>query len=860
MAELGSPHTSARARAELTGRLTEWRELDYGLGDPLDGELVLAATTALAAMSLEAARAEELLLVLRWIEERLHDSSGAGDADLALSLAQGWKAVLATPGGTALSHEERLSALRSALSAAAFISAEERRDGFGCALARLAREELLALGRSEEARELLAAELARFPADLEVRPFLLCQLADDARIAQDWPMAQRALEEAEASAELLSREFPGRETALVRRWAAGARCRLELALGLIDRAAEAYAAEQLARREGASDVDSTIAVLFDGSSLALAAARPELLERTRSELAGALADEEFLRDVPAVRAQLWTRLELLTVLRQAARAAPFDLAPLELAGQDPELDPAHAASVDLVLLAYALTNPDLHPFAQRSLARLKARTGSPLPPEVQEGSVAGEVLMALRSGARGAELDRLERELAPALEGWARRRATGPVRSGGLGYLTYRSRRMLLAARLELDLAREDERAEERAIDHFLPVQELGSLARVLGATSGSVSSIRQELLSGRRAVLLYLPGFSELHVFLIERERVTHERVPWSYEFEAVPVELARLLVTSPARLTSSERAERLRALADGFGLLGQRLLPAALHERLAPLDELYVVDSGLLWDLPLEALPLGGHPLGQELALAYLPSVPVGLELERRARVDSRPRPFAGLLVTTPTLSESARRGRSYLVPFELEEAQRRALGASRRDFRTLENGAATLSGLRAALEKDKPSFLDLLAHGVHDPRLELGAGLALAPEFEGDDGLVWLEELAALNFVGPPLVALATCQSARGPRRVGDDGLALLSGVFFSAGTRCLLQSAQALALEPTIELLAQVTSVVAEGGSPAGALRDARRKLADQDEWADPFYWAPLRVVGLGFAPLHPLPPR
>jgi CHAT domain-containing protein len=147
-----------------------------------------------------------------------------------------------------------------------------------------------------------------------------------------------------------------------------------------------------------------------------------------------------------------------------------------------------------------------------------------------------------------------------------------------------------------------------------------------------------------------------------------------------------------------------------------------------------------------------------------------------------------------------------------------------------------------------------LHFLVHGAVDHERELPGALALAPDGASDDGLLWCEELFALELRSPPLVLLSSCGSARGQRRMGDDGLAQLGGAVLSKGARCTVEARADIALRSTLQLMETFSGAVAEGASPARAMLTARRALVADGDLSRPFHAYALRVVGLGFEPI------
>lgn len=845
-ARLEALHDPARARQaldELRSELETWRARDCGLGEPLDADLALASVLATSAFVADPEQAAELHLLLEGIRA-LVPADQAPDPALALALAHGWL-VLADPRVTGPALDDPCEPLGFALRAARGIASADGRDGLGCRLALAWYECLSNAGRGAAAMEGLGEALAWFEGDLELRPYLLCRLADARRVQGDWRAWSDLLAAERAAAQLASRsEVPP----ILLRTLASTRCQLELACGLLDQAAETLELARAAVDAGADDAASRLALLLDESALALASAQRVPLEGAIQALAGRQDDEELFGENPGARAMVRARLALLedmhadvaALAREATPAQRADdaaSAALERALADPALDAAHRAELALRLVLRA-QRADLA-LAEKRLALLPA---SGLAPEQAAALDAARARQA-RLGGASSEVLRVHRSrLAAHFEHYAAARLAGPAREGGFGFQAWRQRRLLLGERIALELALEEgEAGIEAALALVLEEQALGSMARLLAAEPGSPKRLRAELCGAQNGLLVYAPALEGLHLFVLDGRGSRHAYLPWMHEFEPGPRALLARLETSPDPLTPEARRESQAAIEGLASELAARLLPQVARDALAGWEGVYVCGLDLAGGIPVECLPLDGRPLGLRLNVASLPSLPVGLALARRAREAPERTELELLLLAAPEHDPS------FGAPIPLARDQEAALAAGYRRRTVLRGGDASLAGLVQALARGGPDVLCLLVHGKNDPTRELSGGLVLA------GGPVWCEELLAPSWTSPALVVLAACGSARGPRRVGDDGLAQLAGAFFQRGARCVLQARTDLALEPALAQLAGLGAELAQGRSPAAALRAARAELARSERFDHPFYLQALSAVGLGLEP-------
>jgi CHAT domain-containing protein len=149
-----------------------------------------------------------------------------------------------------------------------------------------------------------------------------------------------------------------------------------------------------------------------------------------------------------------------------------------------------------------------------------------------------------------------------------------------------------------------------------------------------------------------------------------------------------------------------------------------------------------------------------------------------------------------------------------------------------------------------------LQFLTHGLYDPMRSRPAALLLSPG-RADDGRLFGDAIEA-ELPAPELVILSACGAARGPARLGDDGVTSLGGAFLSAGARCVILSRYDLELEATLLLTRHLFARLDGGDSPAEALRAARAELSADPRFAHPFFHAGVQAVGLGGGTI--LPPR
>ena len=269
----------------------------------------------------------------------------------------------------------------------------------------------------------------------------------------------------------------------------------------------------------------------------------------------------------------------------------------------------------------------------------------------------------------------------------------------------------------------------------------------------------------------------------------------------------------------------------------------------------------------LPVDPEDGGGtrEPLGLARALYRLPSVPLQLWLARRPP-RARGEPERDLYLVAAPL-QATELGELWpgmpelpLLPFG-EEEQEQLTGAYGEGRALVRTGPSASHETLAALAPGTTRTLQFVAHGafLQDEDHERGACIILAPADGFPDGLLWCDDVEQLTSPAE-LVVLTACGSARGPQRIGDDGVAHLGGAFLIAGARAVVVAKSDVEYYATLDLMEVFHRRLSEGASPAQALRDARRELAATPGREHPFYHSLIQVLGLGTEPLFPERPE
>jgi CHAT domain-containing protein len=340
--------------------------------------------------------------------------------------------------------------------------------------------------------------------------------------------------------------------------------------------------------------------------------------------------------------------------------------------------------------------------------------------------------------------------------------------------------------------------------------------------------------------ILAYFLSNPRSHLWVVDREHITHYSLPSGAEIEAA----AR---AAYAALIDPSSKPDLTRLADQ--LLGSWL---AASDEVS--GSVIVVPSGVLHFVPFEALPVprSGAALGDLAVTSYAPSVGTLLELRSRPTV----------VTTTAVLAlGDARYGPSFdtargsssiggvrtlgALPHSRAEVERMAKLFPSSRSTILLGERATESALNHAGAGQ--SVVHLATHGWIDPN-ETASSARVMGEGDGEDGLLQFREILRLPLAAD-LVTLSACQSALGEVVTGE-GMVGLARAFFFAGTDSVVATLWNVDDAATTDFMASFYDGLRRGLPKAEALRRARVELRSDPRYRHPYFWAPYVLLGRG----------
>lgn len=116
----------------------------------------------------------------------------------------------------------------------------------------------------------------------------------------------------------------------------------------------------------------------------------------------------------------------------------------------------------------------------------------------------------------------------------------------------------------------------------------------------------------------------------------------------------------------------------------------------------------------------------------------------------------------------------------------------------------------------------------------------------EYNKADGILTASEVATMN-INSPLFILSACETGRGESKVGE-GVYGLQSAFLLAGADALLMSLFKVDDDATQELMRIFYTKWKETGDKRVAIREAKRELRQNLDYADPIYWGAFVMIG------------
>jgi CHAT domain-containing protein/tetratricopeptide (TPR) repeat protein len=359
-------------------------------------------------------------------------------------------------------------------------------------------------------------------------------------------------------------------------------------------------------------------------------------------------------------------------------------------------------------------------------------------------------------------------------------------------------------------------------------------------------------LLGPDTLLLEYAVGEERSFLWLMDSEGLETWELPGRSTLESQ--------VREAHKVFSNRQRRSARRAAEKTATLGSTLL-GPLADRLRD-QRLLIVPDGILHEVPFAALTVepGGAPLLANHEVVLAPSASA-IAVLRREQARRTPAPGALGLVADPVYGAEDPRLRSPAPPDPSQKIWPRLVQA-RKEAEFIES-LLPPAAPRVALfgfAAERKAILDgaltdyrivhFATHAEVDPEHPELSNLVLTlvdPEGRPLEGRLYAYEIRDLHL-SADMVVLSACSTGVGRELRGEGPLAL-SRAFLEAGAARVVVSLWDVQDDATAELMRRFyQSHLAEGQSPARALRQAQLSMSQDSRWSDPYYWAGFVLQG------------
>ena len=231
---------------------------------------------------------------------------------------------------------------------------------------------------------------------------------------------------------------------------------------------------------------------------------------------------------------------------------------------------------------------------------------------------------------------------------------------------------------------------------------------------------------------------------------------------------------------------------------------------------DIVYFVPHRILHYFPLHALPYDGKPLIENNPVAYSPSATL-LDFCRKkgsGKLDNCA--FFGVDFTDEAIELAGVMKQTPILDFQV----------------TKEN---------VTRKCEKADIIHFSCHGNFNAKNPLFSEIVLYNN----------QSLTARDIfdmrINPEIVTLSCCQTGLVSHGEGDD-LMGLTRAFIYAGAPTTIVSLWEVRADSTLELMKKFYSLLKQGKEKVVALSEAQKFIIEKDDYTNPFYWAPFKLVG------------
>ena len=380
----------------------------------------------------------------------------------------------------------------------------------------------------------------------------------------------------------------------------------------------------------------------------------------------------------------------------------------------------------------------------------------------------------------------------------------------------------------------------DRALSRVLP----GSASRFWSGAPGELSRLRAEEPRplSLDEISRRLPAGTTLVQFSVLEDRLLIWRLRQNgggrrFFVRTFPRKRLEPLV---ARLQRFRQPDWNEASVAVFDLLVRPWLDAA-----PPGERIVLVPDKVLNRVPFAALRErpNGPFLIERNPLAVAPSATLYINaLGRQSRMKWTAR-SPGLVIGEPAIDHT--------LFYDLASLPASASEASVLARRTRSILLGGRDAVKSAFLDQAPrsEWIHFSGHSLVDPRNTLLSKLVLAPETEGDPGVLTAQEIYSLDLGRTGLVVLAACETGN-EYIPGSEGVTSLARAFLAAGAPTVVASLWSVDDRATADLFDSFYQFLLGGDDPVDALRKAQLGMLRGGNTADrpPQAWAAFEVIG------------
>lgn len=291
-----------------------------------------------------------------------------------------------------------------------------------------------------------------------------------------------------------------------------------------------------------------------------------------------------------------------------------------------------------------------------------------------------------------------------------------------------------------------------------------------------------------------------------------------------------------------------KANAITKQSKVLYNQLIPKKMISE--KIDQLIIVPEGALTSIPFEVLTNSHDKETQEpnymikdYAIGYHNSVTLyynKLSKETSLASDAR-----GVLLMAPVEFPISHMATLPGTKQEVEDIRQLFRGKEMEATRLLRNMASEKT--IKEIDFKKYDFVHFATHGLVNES-EPGLSRVFLASGEQEDGSLYAGEIYNLS-IGSRLVCLSACETGKGKIEKGE-GLVGLSRALSYAGAENLIVSLWSVSDNSTTELMINFYKNYLLKGYPSfsTALRKAKLQLMKNDDYKEPYYWAPFILIG------------